>query len=182
MITSRVTRKYITTLKTNMAKRNVRLNFRLNKIDETRSNLLEEIKLNDAMSEKHKKVCRVLNYFELFLVSIFVVSRCVLISSFFSLVCIHVDIASSEVGLKICVITAGIEKYKSITKKKAKKHDNIVLLAKIKLNTIKVLIPKALIDSYMTKDDFVSVNNVLRKYNEIKEENQKSESAVKYTV
>ena len=59
MITSRVTRKYITTLKTNMAKRNVRLDFRLNKIDETRNNLLEEIKLNDAMSEKHKKVCRV---------------------------------------------------------------------------------------------------------------------------
>ena len=33
-------------------------------------------------------------------------------------------------GLKICEITAGIEKYKSMIKKKKKKHDNIVLLAK----------------------------------------------------
>ena len=44
-----------------------------------------------------------------------------------------------------------------------------MLLAKTKLNTI-VLISKALIDSYINHDKFVSVNNVLRKYNAMKEE------------
>ena len=45
---------------------------------------------------------------------------------------------SSAVGFKICALTAGIKKYKLI-KKKRKKHNNIVLFAKTKLNTIKVL-------------------------------------------
>ena len=61
----------------------------------------------------------------------------------------------------------GIKKYKSIIKKK-KKHDKIILLGKDKLNAIEVLISKALINSYVSNDEFVSVNNVLREYNEIK--------------
>ena len=38
----------------------------------------------------------------------------------------------------------------------------IVLLEKDKLNTIEVLISKTLIDTYISHDEFVSVNNVLR--------------------
>ena len=52
---------------------------------------------------------------------------------------------SSAIGLKICAMTAGIKKYKSIIKKK--KHDEIVLFTKSKLNTIKVLIFKVLTDA-----------------------------------
>ena len=36
--------------------------------------------------------------------------------------------------------TVGIKKYKSIIKKMKRKHDEIVLLGKAKLNTIEVLI------------------------------------------
>ena len=50
-------------------------------------------------------------------------------------------------GLKTCAITTGIKKYKSITKKKRKKHYKIALLGNAKLDTIKVLISKALIDA-----------------------------------
>ena len=46
----------------------------------------------------------------------------------------------------------------------------LVFLGKDKLNSIEVLISKALIDSYINNDKFVSVNNVLREYNEMKEE------------
>ena len=58
---------------------------------------------------------------------------------------------------------------KSISKKK-KKHDKIVLLAKSKLNSIEFLIFKALIDSVITRDEFVLINNMLKEYNEMKEE------------
>ena len=51
-----------------------------------------------------------------------------------------------------------------------KKHDKIVLLAVSKLNSIEVLISKSLIDSVISHDEFVLVNNVLQEYNEIKEE------------
>ena len=47
-----------------------------------------------------------------------------------------------------------------------------MLLAKAKLNTIEVLIFKALIDFYINHYEFVSINNVLREYNEKKEEIQ----------
>ena len=62
----------------------------------------------------------------------------------------------SAVGIKICAIIAGIKKYKLITNKKKKKHDKILLLRKVKiLNTIEVLISKALIDSYISHEEFV---------------------------
>ena len=39
-----------------------------------------------------------------------------------------------------------------------------------KLNTMEVLISKSLIDTCISHDEFVSANNILRKYNEMKEE------------
>ena len=65
--------------------------------------------------------------------------------------------------IKVSVITAGIKKYKPIIKKKKKKYDIIVLLAKTKLNTVEVLISKALVDSNFSHDEFVSANNVMSK-------------------
>ena len=44
------------------------------------------------------------------------------------------------------------------------------MLAKSKLNKIEVLIYKALIDSIISRDEFVLINKVLREFNEIKEE------------
>ena len=50
------------------------------------------------------------------------------------------------------------------------KHDKIVFLVESKLNSIEFLISKALIDSVNSHDEFVLINNVLKEYNEIKEE------------
>ena len=47
------------------------------------------------------------------------------------------------------------------------------MLVKDKLNTIEVLISKALIDSFISHDEFASVNNVLREYYEMKQKNEK---------
>ena len=99
-----------------------------------------------------------------------IITGCISISAFASLVCIPVGITSSAVGIKIFTITAEIKKYKSILKKKKKKHYKIILLEKDKLNSIEVLISKALIDSYISHDEFVLVNNVLREYYEMKKE------------
>ena len=55
-------------------------------------------------------------------------------------------------------------------KKKKKKHDKIVLLGKSKLNSIEVLISKAVIDSVISHYELVSIKNMLKEYNEMKEE------------
>ena len=52
---------------------------------------------------------------------------------------------TSAIGLKICATTAGIKKCKLIIKKKKKKYDKMVLLAKSKLNSTEVLISEGLI-------------------------------------
>ena len=71
---------------------------------------------------------------------------------------ILIGITSSEIGLNICAVTAAIKKYKSMIKKKKKKHDKIVFLAKSKLNSIEILISKALINSFNSLDEFVLIN------------------------
>ena len=89
---------------------------------------------------------------------------------FASLICICIGITSSAKGLKICAIAAGIKKYKPIIKKKRKKYDKMVFLAKSKLNKIEVLISEALIGSNISHDEFVLINNVLKENDKMKEE------------
>ena len=83
------------------------------------------------MSKKHKKVCTTLIYIN------------------------HIFVLHSTVTR-----IAEIKKYKSIIKKKKKKHNKIVLLAKSKLNNMEVLIFNALIDSVISHDEYVLINNV----------------------
>ena len=131
---------------------NIIQGFRLKNINETRKYLIEEINQNKLMSKKHGKVCRVLNYIEHLLILISTVSGSVFISAFASLVGIPTGITSFAIRLKICVITVRVKKYKSIVKKKKKKHDKVVLITKSKLNSIEALISKALIHSNINHD------------------------------
>ena len=111
--------------------------FRLKNINETKNYFHEEIEQSELMGRKHKKVCTTLNYIENFLILTSTSTGCISISGLASLLSIPVGITISVIGLKICLITAGIKKYKSIFKKKKNKHDKIVLITKSKLNSIK---------------------------------------------
>ena len=100
------------------------------------------------MSKKNKEIRTILNYSEHFLILSSTITWCVSISASASLVGVSVGITSSAIGLRYCSITEGTKKYKSIIKKKKKKHDEIVLLAKSKLNSIEALISEALVISH----------------------------------
>ena len=91
-----------------MAEQNISQESRLKNIDETRDHFIAEIKQNELVSKKHKKVCTVLSYIEHLLILASTVTGCVLISIFASLVGIYVGIANSTVGLKVNPITSGI--------------------------------------------------------------------------
>ena len=67
-----------------------------------------------------------------------------------------------------------MKKYKSIIKKKMKKRDKMVLFEKSKLNNIEVLISKALTDSNISHDEFISINNVLKESYDMKKEIENS--------
>ena len=156
-----------------MVEENISQGFRLKNINETRNYFLEEIKQNELMSRKHKKVYTTVNYAENFLTLTSTITGCISISAFASLVGIPIGITSSAIGLKICVLAAGIKKYKSIKKKK-KKNDKIVLSVKSKLNSIEVLTSKDLIESSISRNEFVLINNVLKEYGDMKKEIKKN--------
>ena len=134
-----------------------------------RNCLIGEINKNKLISKKHKKVCGVLNYIDHSLIVISTITGCVYISAFAFLVGLPTWITSRAIELKICIRNAAIKKYKSIIKEKKKKHDNMELLVKSKLNRIEVLTSKALIDSNISHVEFILINNVLKEFYDIKE-------------
>ena len=54
--------------------------------------------------------------------------------------------------------------------KNKKKHDKIISLANAQLNRIEVSISKALTDSNISHDEFVSINNALIEFYDMKKE------------
>ena len=76
-----------------------------------------KLKDNDLMNKKHKNVCKALNYFEHFPIFNSAVSGSNSIFAFASLIGVCIGHTSSAVRLKLCDITAGIKKYKSILEK-----------------------------------------------------------------
>ena len=133
-----------------MVEENISQEFRLKNVDETRNYFLEEIKQNELMSKKHKKVCKTPNYTDHVLILASTIARCISVSAFASLIGILMGITSSAIKLKFFAIRKRLIK----KKKKKKKLDKIVFLAKSKLNKAKVLISKALNDSVISHDEF----------------------------
>ena len=118
------------------------------------------------------KVCRVLDYIDHLAIVISIITGCVSISAFVSLVGIPIGITNSVIRLTICAITAWIKKYKSIFKKK--KHDKRKMLAKSELNSIEFVIFKTLIDLNISHDEFVLINNALKEFYDMNEEIENS--------
>ena len=55
-----------------------------------------------------------------------------------------------------------------MTRKKNKKHDKILVLAKSKLNSVEILISQALIDMKISHEEFITILNEKDKYEKIK--------------
>ena len=96
--------------------------FRLKNIEETRNYSIKEIDLNELMNKKHNNVCTTIKYIQHFLILASVVTGCVSISDFASLVGISIGSKSSVTGFKNCAINAGIKKCKSIIQKNEKEQ------------------------------------------------------------
>ena len=60
-------------------------------------------------------------------------------------------------------------------------YDKIISLAQSKLNSIEVLISKFLIDSNISHDDFVLINNALKEFYDMKKEIKTSNGKKSYT-
>ena len=91
------------------------------------------------------------------------------IASYAAVVGIPVGIAGSSLTL-IFTIGTGISKsLLKVTKKRKKKHNKIIALAKSKLNTIETLLSSALNDSKISDEEFSNIITEKNTYENIKE-------------
>ena len=101
------------------------------------------------------------------------------IISFTSIVGAPVGIASASLTLFFSLTTGLTKKLLNITRKKKKKHDKILMLAKSKLNSIETLISQALIDMEISHEEFITILKEKDKYEKMKDnlrsENEKYE-------
>ena len=79
------------------------------------------------------------------------------IISFTSVIGAPVRIASAHFILIFSLTTGIVKKLLNITRKKKKKHDKILMLAKSKLNSIETLISQALIDMDISHEEFITI-------------------------
>ena len=81
----------------------------------------------------------------------------VYIISFTTVIGAPVGIASASFTLIFSLATRIVKKLLDITRKKRKKHDKILILAKSKLNSIDTLISQALIDMDISHEEFIPI-------------------------
>ena len=82
-------------------------------IEEIKNYFIKEKNQNELVRKELKKIPAILNYNEHVFILASVVTGCISISAFASLLSIPIVITSPAIGLKINEITAGIKKYRS---------------------------------------------------------------------
>ena len=143
--------------------------FRLNKIPEIEDYFIAEIKERELMSKKLRKYISFFDYLDKSLTVLSVTRASLSIASFATVIGVPIGIASASLGLTFSLCTGLVKKLLKATRKKKKKHNKIVMLARSKLNNIESKISEALINNQISHEDFITIINEERNYRELKE-------------
>ena len=144
--------------------------FRLYEIKKLENYFINEINQKTLYSKKLSKYVTIFDYMDKILIVLSATSSGVSIISFISIIGVPAGIASASFTL-IFSITAGIiKKLLSTTIKKKKKHDQILMLAKSKYNSIEALILQALNDIDISHKEFITILKEKDKYERMKED------------
>ena len=118
---------------------------------------INEINEEKSYSKKLSKYVTIFGYIDKILIVLSATSSSVSIISFASTIGVPAGIANASFTL-IFSITAGIIKtLLSTTIKKKKKHNQILILAKSKYNSIEALISQALNDMDISHKEFITI-------------------------
>ena len=115
------------------------------------------------------------------LVALSAASGGVSIISFKSIIGAPLGIVSASFPLIFSLTTGMVKKLLNITRKKKKKHDKTLTLAKRKLNGIETLISQAFIDLDISRQEFITILNEKDK-NEMMKENLKNKNGESYEI
>ena len=157
-------------------------NYRLNEINKTKDYFNNEINERKDIIKKLNKYIVGFDYIDKIFIALSASFGTLSITSHATVVGIPVGIASASLTL-IFTISTGVNKsLLQITKKRKKKHNKIISLAKSKLNTIDTLLSSALNDSKIGHEEFTNIitekntyENIKEDIKDIKEENSTAE-------
>ena len=129
------------------------------------------------MNKKLSKYIAAFDYIDKTLIVLSATSGGVSIISFVSIIGTPVGIASASFSFVFSLTTGIIKKLLSITRNKKKKHNKIFVLAKSKLNSIKILISQALIDLKLIHEEPKTIIKEKEKDEKIRENIRKTKSS-----
>ena len=143
--------------------------YRLDEINKIRDYFSNEIKERKGIIKKLNKYLVSFDYLGKIFIALSASFGTLSIASYASVVGTAANIAGSSLTL-IFTIGIGISKsLLNVTKKRKKKHNKTIVLAKNKLNMIDTLLSSALNDSEISREEFANIINEANIYENIKE-------------
>ena len=143
--------------------------FRLNKINEIKDYFNAEIKERELMSKNLSKYIASFEYFDKSLIVLSVATGSISIASFATVIGAPVGTMCASCSLAFSTATGFVKRFLKTTRNKKKKHNKIVMLDRIKLNSIESKISEALINNEISHEDFMTIITEEKKYRELTE-------------
>ena len=155
--------------------------FRLDEISKIENYFIEEINQRKSCSQKLNKYVTAFDYIDKILVILSATTGGVSIISFTRAIGAPVGIVSASFTLIFSLTTGIVKKLLDITRKKRKKYDKILMLAKSKLNSIDTLISQVLIDMDISHEEFATILREKDRY-EMMKENLKNKNGESHEI
>ena len=143
--------------------------FWLDEISKIENNFIEEINQRKSCSQKLNKYVTTFDYIDKILIVLSATTGGVYIISFTSIIGVPVGIASASFTLIFSLATGIVKKLLNITRKRKKKHDQILMLVKSKLISIDTLISQTLIDMDISHEEFITILKEKDRYEMMKD-------------
>ena len=156
--------------------------YRLDEINKIRDYFNNEIKERKDTIKKLNKYLVSFDYLDKIFIALSASFGTLSIASYASVVGTPAGIVGSSLTLVFTIGTGISKSLLKVTKKRKKKHNKIIALAKNKLNTIDTLLSSALNDSEISHDEFANIITETNIYENIKELTTESSEEEKSTT
>ena len=143
--------------------------YRLDEINKIRDYFDNEIKERKNIIKKLDKYLVSFDYLDKIFIALSASFGTLSIASYASIVATPAGIAGSSLTLVFTIGTGISKSLLKVTKKRKKKHNKIIVLAKNKLNMIDTLLSSALNDSEISHEEFTNIINEANIHENIKE-------------
>ena len=141
--------------------------YRLNEINKIKDYFNAEIKERKDIVKKISKYIVAFDYASKVFIALSASFGTLSLASYATIVGIPAGIAGASLTLIFTVTTGVVKTLLNITRKKKKKHNKIIALARSKLNIIEKLLSQALIDFEITHEEFSKINYEKNNYEQI---------------